>query len=133
MDGKFTVAGEVNIRNKERVICKDMNVEQLTRHIEFLAKEIEKLRIQSLETRKMRSALEEEELADIPESEREKFIQELRRGASKEKKPRKARESKAPEKSSDPGVRLSAYEKNVQNLMRRMGKTREQVEAFLND
>lgn len=131
VDGKLTAPGEIFIRNKQRLVCKEMSVEQLTNHISFLAKNIEELRIKSLETRKMRAELEEEELQNIPEDEREKFIQALRNGQSKTTKTRKPRAKKESDEPS--GIRMSAYERNIANLMKRMNMTREQVEKFLND
>jgi len=132
-DGKFSGQAEITIRNKERVVCKDMNPEQLTRHIEFYAREIESLRIKSMEAKKMRQDIEEEQLANIPEHEREKFIQALRNGAASSKRGRKTAEKSNTSEAAASAVRLSAYERNVQNLMKRNNKTREQVEKYLND
>src|SRR5271157_2515828 len=110
------------IRQNTREVCKNMNIQQLTYHIEFLAKRIEELRVQSLETAHMRREAEEEEIKNIPESEREKFIQALRRGDKK--KASKADRSAAP---------VSKQEKLIQSLMKQTGKSREIVEAMLND
>lgn len=145
-DGKLTAAAQIKCRNDERNVCKFMNVEQLTRHIEYHARRIEELRVRSLEARKMRSELEEEELSNIPEHEREAFIQALRRGEAKgEKKPRKARAAKDPamltgkQKESALVSKLKAEGKSpeaarvIAAMMVKTGKTQEQVEAWLND
>jgi hypothetical protein len=146
-DGKLTPEAQINVRNDERKLCKNMNVQQLTFHIEFYAHKIEELRIRSLESRKLRSELEEEELQNIPEEEREAFIQALRRG-DKEPKKRGTRRSNGEAKPKRQSVKdreaaivvdLMKQGKNnteaklIATWMLKTGKTQAQVEAFLND
>jgi hypothetical protein len=111
-----------------------MDVEQLTHHILFLTKQVEMLRAEAMGTRKLRTEKEEEALLNIPPAEREKFIQALRQG--KDGKPRKPRASKSSTSggaAATPGVKLDKYERSVRSLMASTGKTRAQVEAYLND
>lgn len=142
---KMTPTAQIRVRNDENMICANMNIEQLTRHIEFYAMKIEELHNRSLQARHLRGELEEEELANIPESEREAFIQALRRGESKEKKPRAARKAKDPSllsgKAKEAALtsQLKAQGKPpevakvIAAMMVKTGKTQEQVEAWLND
>lgn len=126
---KLTPQGIMRSENKARIECVDMNIEQLTHHIEFLAKCIEQLKAESMGTRKLRTEKEEEALLNIPAAEREKFIQSLRQG--KDSKTPRVRKAKAIDAEADKGVRLSKYERNVRNLMVTLGKTRQEVEKFL--
>lgn len=145
-DGKIVPAAQIKIRNDEQFICKDMSIEQLTNHIFFLHKRIEELRIRSLHARKMRSDLEEEELANIPQHEREEFIQALRRGQKKgEKKPRATKKAKDPSlltgKAKEAALKkeLEAKGKSTEeakalaSIMVKTGKSLEWAEKFLND
>lgn len=142
-DGKLTAPAQIKCRNDERVICKNMNIEQLTRHIEYHAVRIAELHIRSLEARKMRAELEEEELQHIPESEREAFIQALRRG-DKEGKTKKVRASKPKletAKSKEAALvaglkaqgKSSEEAKTIAAMMVKTGKSQAEVEAWLND
>jgi hypothetical protein len=131
---KLTPQGIMKSANKARVECADMDVEQLTHHILFLTKQVEMLRAEAMGTRKLRTEKEEEALLNIPPAEREKFIQALRQG--KDGKPRKPRASKSSTSggaAATPGVKLDKYERSVRSLMASTGKTRAQVEAYLND
>lgn len=127
---RLTPQGILKAGNKARKDCKDMNAEQLTAHISMLAKRIETLKAESMMSRKMRSELEEEELSHIPEEERERFIQALRRGGKKAGRKPKVSKPPTPE---EVGIRLSKMERHIRNLMATTGKTRQEVEAFLDD
>jgi hypothetical protein len=139
----ITVADQIELRNKSREMCKNMNVEQLTHHIQFNAKLIEELRIKSLETAKMRRELEDElvENAGIfSESERAKFIDALRSGnkASKPGKPKKDKPVTGKTKEAELIASLQskhplAMAKVIAGMMIKTGKTQAQVEAWLND
>lgn len=139
-DVKLTPIAEIKVRNDERIICKDMSVEQLTYHIAMNAKRIEELRVRSLEARKMRSELEEEAVRDLPEAEREKFLQELRRG-KESKAPRVRKEKKETPKNREKALveELTGKGKSLKDAkliagwMIKTGKTQAQVEAFLYD
>lgn len=145
-DGKLIIdpITEKQLRNDERSRCKDMSPEQLTYHIQFYARQIEELRIRSLETRKMSAERIEEETEGFTDEQRAKFIQDLR-NSTKAKKPRVKKEatpkkaSSAKQKEADLVVSLKASGKSAQEAsliaswMIKTGKSQAQVEAFLND
>lgn len=143
---------QVIIRNAHTVRIKDMSIEQLTFHIKHLHFQIEELRVQAMQSRHRRTELEEEEIANIPESERKAFIEALRAGKeakkkvakdakeAKPKKPTKAAIAEAAEsKEKALVVTIQAQGKSLQDakviasLMTRTGKSQAQVEALLND
>ena len=119
-----------------------MNIEQLTAHIELITKMELEYRARALETRKMRADLIEEQIAEVPESEREAFRQALLTG--KTKSGRKTKEPKEKKETDAQKVTRIALEvvkagtplamaKVVAQWMVKTGKTREQVEAMFND
>lgn len=136
---KIAAKLDIEVRNKQRILVKDMTSEQLTSHIAALAKEIEVLRIRSMETRKVRSDVEESELEKIPPHEREEFRQQLRRGkAAKVKKGPKEKKVSAKEReaqlaTSIKPVTAGGDAKLIASWMVKTGKSQAQVEAFLYD
>lgn len=135
---------QVFYRNQELRLVKDMNVEQLTFHIQHYAQMIEELRVRSMQSRSKRAELEEEALQDIPEEEREKFIQALRNGNKKKtktaKEPKQKKESPkekeratlAHVQSARPSMSLKEAQV-IANYMIKTGSTLEVAEAWLND
>lgn len=136
---------QVYFRNEELIRVKDMGVEALTHHMQFYAQLIEELRTRSLAVRHKRSELEEEQLQDIPEEEREKFIQALRNGNTKKKRvakdpsePKVKKESPASKiKSLVAGMMAqgkSSVEANaIASFMIKQNKTQAQIEEWMND
>jgi hypothetical protein len=145
----LTPEAQIRVRNDENMICRDMSVEQLTNHINYYNLKIQELHSRSLQAMRNRRDLEEEQLKDIPESEREAFLEALRAGG-KEKKPR-TRKTSASTAKKDPALltgkaketaliaQLKAQGVNserakiIGGMMAKTGKTREQVEAWLDD
>lgn len=136
---------QVYFRNEELVRVKDMSVEALTHHMQFYAQLIEELRTRSLAIRHKRSELEEEQLADIPEDEREKFIQALRNGNTKKTRTKKD-PSEPKVKKESPASKIkalvagmmaqgkSSVEANaIASFMIKQNKTQAQIEEWMND
>jgi hypothetical protein len=144
-DGKIRPTGEHErfIRNREREIVKHMSIPQLTHHIEFFLQRIEELKMGMMETRKVRTEREDEETANLTtDSEREAFIQALRRGEKIEKKktPKVKKISKAEQiQNLVAKIRLNDPSKSpdqaklIATWMLESGKSQQEVEAFLND
>ena len=144
---KLDAAALVKVRNTEGEICKFMTSRQLTLHILFYQKRIEEYYQAMLHARKIRADKEEEELKDIPESERERFILALRKGddtksSKKGKTPRKETKAKEPKKDDKQEriKRLAADMKSqgmdkddakmIALTMVNMGKTQKEAEAW---
>jgi len=105
---KLDATALIKVRNTEGEICKFMTSRQLTLHILFYQKRIEEYYQAMLHARKIRADKEEEELKDIPESERERFILALRKGDDKGKAKvgRPKKESKPAKKVDDKQERI---------------------------
>ena len=128
---KLTPLGIMKSQNKARLECADMDAEQLTHHILFLSKQIEMLKAEAMGTKKLRTELEEEALLNIPAAEREKFIQAMRQ--SKTPRRKKSPIDKAPQTEVEKGVRLGKMERHIRSLMATTGKSRVEIERYLND
>jgi hypothetical protein len=141
--GTLTVAEQIEQRNKARMQVANMNYEQRSHHILFLAKLIEELRVQSLETSKINREEEDrliEEAGITSPSERAKFIDALRSGnkPSKASKPKKDKPATGKTKEAELIASLQskhplAMAKVIAGMMIKTGKTQAQVEAWLND
>lgn len=143
---KLEASALVKVRNTEGEICKFMTSRQLTLHILFYQKRIEEYYQAMLHARKIRADKEEEELKDIPESERERFILALRKGddsKGKGKVGRPKKESKPAKKVDDKQERIKrlAADMKAQGMdkddakmialtMVRMSKTQKEAEAW---
>ena len=153
-DGKprLTATALIKVKNEVGERVKDMNVAQLTAHILYNQMRIQEMHEANLHVSKIRRIKEEEEAANIPESEREKFIQALRKGEDTGKKPRKPRATKAKsEKSSSSATDAKKAKKAelirqmrsegmakevaeaIAGMMVQTGKSREVAEAWFNE
>lgn len=136
--GKLTLSGpaQVKARNEAREMCKNMDIEQLSLHIRYIYKKELELRAHGAEVRKMRADLIEFEAQNVPEVEREAFRQAMLTGQKRKERKAPAKKTKD-QKLSELIAQLKssgcANAELVAKWMTQTGKSREQVEALLND
>lgn len=140
VDGKLSQKAQIIVRNKALKAIQNMNADQLTEHIKFLEMRIQELHLEALETRSRRAVLEEDEIYALPEEERERYRQALRRGdkPKKEKKaPKVSKKEEAAQKERDLAKSIKVEQghdaKLVAQWMIKTGKSQAQVEAYLYD
>jgi len=111
---------EIKFRNDKRILCKDMSLSAVAEHLETLMRRMNILRVEALETSRIKKKLEEDELAQLLTPEEKEAWRRKQVGLKKKKTPTDKQKTK----------RKSAIQKAI-DAMIGAGMTRAQALSVL--